>query len=95
MYRSIVNVDSKQGNYRKVTHISDKGYYGRCYVTAYIDVPDSCRLADFGEDYHDSDEIFVWGNYEADACQMGWNSAKEMISELNRRFRQTLKFKPL
>lgn len=87
IYRSIELRNTGNMNYRSVMHISDEGKFEQAYVTAYADIPASCRMEEFGEDYHDADEVLVWGLYETATERMGWESPMAMITSLNERYK--------
>jgi len=87
IYRSIDLKNTGNMNYRCVMHITDEGKFEQAYVTAYADVPASIRLEEFGEDYHDADEVLVWGVYESTTERMGWKSPMAMITSLNERYK--------
>ena len=87
IYRSIDLKNTGNMKYRGIMHITDKGKFEQAYVTAYADIPASCRMEEFGEDYHDADEVLVWGVYESTTERMGWESPMAMIMSLNARYK--------
>ena len=94
MWRAIDTLNGNSGKYRCYTVVTDgkDGKFESAYVTAYADIPDSCKLEMFGEDYHDSDEVFIWGSYNTSIKSMGWENAEKMVSELKKRFNTTRQF---
>ena len=94
LFRSISELNGTSGVYKQVLHVDSNGKFKQAYVSAYADIPASCRMEDYGEDYHDSDEIFIWGRHEMTTCQMGWKSPEEFIKSMNLR-EAGIKFKPL
>lgn len=87
MYRGIEELHGTSGTYKQIIHVHSDGKFERAYVTAYADIPASCRMEEFGEDYHDADEVIVWGVYESTTERMGWESPMAMITSLNERFK--------
>lgn len=76
VYREIKHADF---DYRYVAEVYPDGTFHDCYVTAYRDVPDKLDMALYGEDYHDADEILVWGDSTRTIFQMGWKSVDDFI----------------
>ena len=93
MWRAIDTLHGTSGRYRCYTVVSTDGKFESAYVTTYADIPDSCKMGMYGEDYHDSDEVFIWGAYNTCIKSMGWENAEEMVSELKKRFKTTRQFK--
>lgn len=87
LFRSISELNGTSGVYKQVSHVDTNGKFEQAYVTAYADIPASCRMEEFGEDYHDADEVIVWGVYENTTERMGWKSPMEMITSLNERYK--------
>lgn len=85
MYRGIEELHGTSGTYKQIIHVHSDGRFERAYVTAYADIPDSCKLWDYGEDYHDADEIFVWGKYETTTDRMGWGKPEDLVKSMNAR----------
>ena len=52
-------------------------------VASYSEVP--MDLSESGEDYHDADEVFVFGRRGCSIRGMGWTSPEEMVKSLNAR----------
>ena len=55
IYRGIEELHGTSGTYKQIIHVYSDGKFERAYVTAYADIPDSCKMGMYGEDYHDSD----------------------------------------
>ena len=51
IYRGIEELHGTSGVYKQIIHVHSDGRFERAYVTAYADIPDSCKLWDYGEDY--------------------------------------------
>ena len=85
IYRGIEEVHGTSGLYRQIIHVHSDGMFERAYVTAYADIPDTCRMEEYGENYHDADEVFVWGMYETSTERMGWGKPEELVKSMNSR----------
>lgn len=86
MYRSIETLHGSDFDYRSHSTITEKDF-SSAYVTAYADIPDRCHLDSYGEDYHDADEVLVWSSHTCTIKEMGWDNARQMVRELNKRYR--------
>lgn len=95
MWRAIDSRTGSSGIYRRHSMVYENGIFESAYVAAYADIPDSCQLERYGEDYHDSDEVFIWGKYRTNIKQMGWRSVPEMLSAFRKRFKADRQFKAL